>query len=670
MGDWLATPKSCVTTVVACCMVVMFAGAPVQAQAQDNAFDSEKVADAARKSLHDDIDSRGVAHVLVRIAKPSSVLSSPSAANLRQRLSERLSVRLATRQPNNQPFEFIPYVALVVDRGDLELLERAPEVVSIEEDVLLLPLLDKSADVVGAVNGWDLGFSGAGATVAVLDTGVDATHSAFGDRVVEEACFSTTSSSSESLCENGSEPEGVDEETGPGAAAPCREAGCDHGTHVAGIVAGGDAEFRGVAYEANLIAVQVFSRFQGADCDGAASCVLARTSDLLRGMDYVHSLRNRHKIAAVNLSLGGGAYFSPSDCDFSNSAMKAAIDRLRRVGIATVAAAGNDGFSDGLASPACISSAISVGSTTIGDRILGSSNTSSWLTLLAPGRTIKSTVPNQRYRSKTGTSMAAPHVAGALAMLRSQRGGIGVDRMVEALRTTGRSVTDQLSGNVFPRIQIDDALASLGDAPPPPSPPPERDDKPEPLAVTVDALAVATVDKSYSQTLGAEGGNPPYTWRVSRGGLDAGLSLSVAGVLKGIPQRVSSKLLTFEVRDSDGHFVRRTLRLTIAPQVSVAAAPLELVTTTLRDAQAGNPYSEDLVASGGKRPLSWTLEQGSLPDGLSLDDAGRIRGAATVPGVSTFKVAVRDSDGKALRRTFTIVVSDEGGGAQTSLLLR
>src|SRR5262249_13212957 len=157
--------------------------------------------------------------------------------------------------------------------------------------------------------------------------------------------------------------------------APCSYAadGCAHGTFVAGIAAGlwTSQDLDGVGRGANLIAVQIFSRSTGAQaCAGQEDpCALAFSSDIIAGLERVYALRTTYSIAAVNLSIGGQQYASQSDCDAANPATKAAIDNLVSAGIAVVVASGNDSNSSGIAEPACISSAISVGSTNGSDQV-------------------------------------------------------------------------------------------------------------------------------------------------------------------------------------------------------------------------------------------------------------------------------------------------------------
>ena len=224
---------------------------------------------------------------------------------------------------------------------------------------------------------------------------------------------------------------------------------CDHGTHVAGIAAGKNGSFAGntfsgVAKDASIIAIQVFSRFDnGGFCGGSSPCVLSYTSDQIRGLERVYALRNTYKIASANMSIGGTTYTSP--CDAVNITLKDAINDLRDAGIATVIASGNNGETNAISFPGCISSAVSVGNTTKQDVVSSFSNSAYFLSLLAPGSSITSSVPGTGYEAWNGTSMAAPHVAGAWAVLRQANPDAGVTGVLDALQATGVPVIDMRS---------------------------------------------------------------------------------------------------------------------------------------------------------------------------------------------------------------------------------
>jgi subtilisin family serine protease len=283
---------------------------------------------------------------------------------------------------------------------------------------------------------------------------------------VHEACFSSTvpTQGATSLC-----PNGTMTQTGPGSGAACSGmSGCQHGTHVAGIAAGyQSASFAGVARGAQIIAIQVFSRFSGSTC-GGGNCVLSYTSDQIRALDYVRTIRGTYNIASVNMSLGGGVHQTQTSCDLANQSTKAAIDALRAAGTATVIASGNDGYINAMSEPGCISSAISVGNTTDTDSIYVPSNIAPFLTMMAPGTSVQSSILGGAYGSLTGTSMSTPHVAGALAVLRQANPGASVADMIAALRNGGRMLSLSLRGSSgttynynMPRLDVAGALNAL-----------------------------------------------------------------------------------------------------------------------------------------------------------------------------------------------------------------
>jgi subtilisin family serine protease len=346
-------------------------------------------------------------------------------------------------------YDAIPFVALEIDAATLAEMEQWPEVLSVREDTIRRPVLAQSVPLVGAPAAWDKGATGTGWTVAILDTGISASHPFVAGKIVSEACYSTTSAISSSLC-----PGGVDESVAPGAASSCTQPACHHGMHVAGIAAGRGPSFSGVARDATLLPIQVFSYFPGDNDVGAYD------SDILQGLQRVYALRTARNIAAVNLSLGGSDLYA-SVCDASYPAYKASFDNLVSAGIAPIVASGNAGSGWGISAPACISSAVSVGATTKADQVSDFTNSVGILRLLAPGSSIQSSIPGGGYASLSGTSMAAPHVAGAWAALRSRKPSATHAQILSALESTGQPVFDPLNGLTRPRIRVHVALNAL-----------------------------------------------------------------------------------------------------------------------------------------------------------------------------------------------------------------
>jgi subtilisin len=353
-------------------------------------------------------------------------------------------------------FEFIPFFACAVDAAALEWMRDNPEISSVQKDVAIVPGLVESIPIVGAAPAWSAGFSGNGQTVAILDTGVDKNHSFLTGRVISEACYS--GSAGASLC-----PGGVTASTAvdSGLNCPVSIDGCGHGTHVAGIAAGRGTSFNGVAKDANIIAIQIFSVI---NVPSGSPILVGGESDMLNALERVRTLAGTmNNIAAVNLSLQTGEQFT-TNCDGAHAATKAAIDNLLSLKIATIVASGNSGFTSALTSPACISTAVSVGSTddgslgTTADAVSSFSNSSNLLHLLAPGQWINSSVPGNVFENEWGTSMAAPHVAGAFAVLRQRRPSAHVNEIRDTLLATGQPITDSRNSIVKPRINVFDAL--------------------------------------------------------------------------------------------------------------------------------------------------------------------------------------------------------------------
>lgn len=446
--------------------------------------------------LHVQAAVRGTVRVIVRLNSPfvpEGLLASPiHGQGQRQALSAAQStVRQHLRGVRHRVArEFggrLPMMAIEASPEALQMLASLRGVIAaVYEDVPVPLALAQSVPLINADKVWMAGYDGTGQIVAILDTGVQKDHDFFaGGKVIAEACFSTNSFSSSTVC-----PDGVETSFASGAALPCTVNGCEHGTHVAGIAAGAGPSFSGVAKGARIIAIQVYSRFDSdIDCGGfigAAPCIKSFPSDQIEALSFVHAQRQTFpgRIAAVNMSLGFSSFAATCDDSFL-SPQKLAIDQLRAAdpidptdpGIATVIAAGNSGFTDAISTPACISSAIPVASSTKGDAVSDFSNFASPgifpNLLVAPGSSITSSVPPgpATFRVLSGTSMSAPHVAGAFAVLRQASPTASVADLTQALKTSGKPIVDSrpvcafgcgITGSTASRIDLLGAVAHVG----------------------------------------------------------------------------------------------------------------------------------------------------------------------------------------------------------------
>ncbi|MDT9688392.1 S8 family peptidase [Streptomyces sp. P9(2023)] len=208
--------------------------------------------------------------------------------------------------------------------------------------------------------------AGQGVTAYIIDTGVRISHSDFGGRAF-----------------NGYDA--VDNDN-------VAQDGNGHGTHVAATVAGSSY---GVAKKAKIVGVRVLNN-QGS----------GTTAQVVAGIDWV--TQNAVKPAVANMSLGGGI----------DSALDTAVRNSIASGVTYAVAAGNDNSNASNYSPARVSEAITVGSTTNTDARSSFSNYGTVLDLFAPGSSITSAWNTSDSATNTisGTSMATPHVAGAAAV--------------------------------------------------------------------------------------------------------------------------------------------------------------------------------------------------------------------------------------------------------------
>jgi subtilisin family serine protease len=441
---------------VAVLVALALAGLPAQpgAEAAREARLPAMAAGTTWDQLAGQAGEHGRARVLVTLRLPAGSLARPSQeraaiAAVRAALLRRLGGH-ATGESKAWTF---PMLALSLDRAGLRLLAGSPLVGNVAADILLRTADDTVlAPPIGEAPVWGSGHAGAGQTIAVLDTGVDSSHPYLGGRVAAEACFSGGGQPGQSLCPNGQVTQ-----SGTGAAAPCTGSeACMHGTGMAGVAAGdGQAAGvagRGVAPQARIIAAQIFSRT-------ATGAIAAYESDVISALNWVYQESGSMAIGAVNMSFGVDTAPYGATCDDVNPPMTAAISSLRAANIAVIVSSGNGSLTTGIAHPACVSSAIAVGSVGSADQVSSFSNRWTGAMLLAPGESVFGPAPGNKYMLYTGTSPAAAVVSGAFADMRSAAPQASVDQMLAALRATGHM--DDAAGTTWPRIELDAAIAAL-----------------------------------------------------------------------------------------------------------------------------------------------------------------------------------------------------------------
>lgn len=291
------------------------------------------------------------------------------------------------------------------------------------------------------------GYTGAGTTVVILDTGVNYENPAFGG------------------CTAPGVPATTCKVVAAFDVAPTDNAldSSGHGTNVAGIVAA-------VAPDAKLAVLDVFTPGAG-----------AYVADIMTGINWAITNQALYNIQSINISINWTTKFT-SSC--TSSWATAPFAAARAAGIIPVVSSGNLGWTNGVAEPACAPGAVSVGSvysanwgartyaataymkgctnsTTTADRVTCFSNSGANMTMYAPGAII--TAAGSSY---AGTSQAAPHVAAAIAVLRAPNAAPSdtLDQTVTRLTSTGKSISR--GGVTKPRLNLSAAAIGITTAAP------------------------------------------------------------------------------------------------------------------------------------------------------------------------------------------------------------
>lgn len=299
-----------------------------------------------------------------------------------------------------------PGMIATMNEAQAAALTRNPNVVLVEKDQVVTASVTQTDATWGLdridqrdrplSTSYTFNSTGDGVTAYVIDTGVLATHIDFGTRVQG----------------------GFDAVDGDGDPTDCN----GHGTHVAGTVGG---TTYGVAKDVTIVPVRVLN------CSGSGT-----TSGVISGLDWVVG-NHANRRAVANMSLGGA----------KSTAMDAAVGRLISDGVTVVVAAGNSNRDACNFSPARVKAAITVAASTITDARASYSNYGSCVDMFAPGSAITSAwigASNSATATISGTSMAAPHVAGAVARL--------LQREALAPSAAGAAITDSATRDVISHV--------------------------------------------------------------------------------------------------------------------------------------------------------------------------------------------------------------------------
>jgi len=155
-----------------------------------------------------------------------------------------------------------------------------------------------------------------------------------------------------------------------------------------------------------------------------------------------------------------------------------------------------------------------------------------------------------------------------------------------------------------------------------------------PVSITTSSLGAGKVGQAYSDVLTAAGGVSPYLWSISVGSLPPGLTMSIVGSITGTPTAAGTWNFTVKVTDSTAQTSTKALSIT------VNLPPLAITTEFLPPATLGSSYFQNLGASGGRPPYTWSLVSGKLPAGLVLSSGGLISGTPTLVTTANFTVQV------------------------------
>ncbi|MGB2809871.1 MAG: S8 family serine peptidase [Sedimentisphaerales bacterium] len=414
---------------------------------------------SARIARQDSAISSGTKRFIVEIDEEPKAAKKLSKAALQSRREQyhQAAKRIGGRIIHNYG-RLKNKIVIEIAHDQAERLKELPRFKSFKQDPRVYALLEDSAYQIYADYAWDNAITGQGVKVCVVDTGIDYTHPDLQNKVIAQ--FDFTTYTEDAMDDHG------------------------HGTHCAGIIASEGLQYRGVSHDVALMAAKVL------DYSGAGY-----SSDVILGINWCVE----QGADVISLSLGEGLY--TGTCDFVDMA-QAVNNAVDPCGVVVVCAAGNDGDPTAMVAPACASKAIAVGAVDKLDNIASYSDGGSELDIVAPGgdalggtsfpeivSTFSTFVANNpfyclyligedcydnffvvdgtRYIRAVGTSMAAPHAAGAAALLLEANSYLTPDQVKTVLEENADDLGSQGRDNIYGwgRINIEKALDNIPSAP-------------------------------------------------------------------------------------------------------------------------------------------------------------------------------------------------------------
>ena len=360
-------------------------------------------------------------------------------------------------------YDSINGVAISMPNGAIDKLKELKNVKSIEKDIMFHATLDRATAIMGAPQVWDMGYTGKGVKVALVDTGIDTSHPDLKGKVVEWKDFVN------------------------GKDKPYDDYG--HGTHCAGIIGGtgkaSDGKYKGVAPDVQFIGVKVLNDKGAGDL-----------ATIIKGIDYAAN----SDANIISMSLGSEQH-SDAVCDAVNHAVQK--------GKIVVVAAGNSGPDSGtIGCPSDDPYVITVGATDKTDKIASFSSRGPCNDgcqkpdVCAPGVNIiscRAYGTNEKkaidtyYLAESGTSMATPMVSGCCAIMVQKDPNMTLKQAKSILEKTARQLGSKVpnANYGYGRVSIKNAIDYMNNnctpapikspAPTPtpkPSPTPKRPDNP------------------------------------------------------------------------------------------------------------------------------------------------------------------------------------------------